>query len=210
MMANEKPAGTASARSRSGCSTWRSGTRSRRSKEAALPLLAERYNARQGRRPVFVYAAGGYYYPGKDHAGAAGRDEALLELGYAVVKMKIGGESLADDIRRIEAVIKVVGSGRNVAVDANGRFDLRDALEYAKALAPYSSSGTRKRGSARFRAQASWRSTTSAHGDGENLFSMQDARNLIRYGGMRRTATGCNSTARSRTGWSSTCARWRC
>ena len=31
---------------------------------------------------------------------------------------------------------------------------------------------------------------------GENLFSMQDARNLIRYGGMRRTATGCNSIAR--------------
>ena len=31
---------------------------------------------------------------------------------------------------------------------------------------------------------------------GENLFSMQDARNLVRYGDMRPTATGCNSTVR--------------
>jgi hypothetical protein len=33
---------------------------------------------------------------------------------------------------------------------------------------------------------------------GENLFSHQDARNLLRYGGCGRTATGCSSTARSR------------
>ena len=41
------------------------------------------------------------------------------------------------DLKRIEAVIKVAGAGKNVAVDANGRFDLKTAIAYARALEPY-------------------------------------------------------------------------
>ena len=48
-------------------------------------------------------------------------DVVLDGLGYRVVKIKIGGESLDEDLRRIEAVIAVVGSGERVAVDVNGR-----------------------------------------------------------------------------------------
>ena len=62
---------------------------------------------------------------------------SYLERGYTTVKMKIGGESLDDDIRRIEAVLEVVGEGRNLAVDANGKFDLETAVAYTEALAPY-------------------------------------------------------------------------
>ena len=44
---------------------------------------------------------------------------------------------------------------------------------------------------------------------GENLFSMQDARNLIRYGGMRPDRDLLQfDCALSATAWSSTCARW--
>ena len=59
------------------------------------------------------------------------------EQGYRVVKMKIGGADLATDLKRIEAVIEVAGKGENVAVDANGRFDLATALAYGKAMQPY-------------------------------------------------------------------------
>jgi L-alanine-DL-glutamate epimerase-like enolase superfamily enzyme len=100
-------------------------------------LLADRYNGGKADDKVFVYAAGGYYYPGKNLTALQDEMKKYLDLGYSVVKMKIGGESLADDIARIEAVIKVVGSGKNLAVDANGRFDLKTAIEYAKALQPY-------------------------------------------------------------------------
>ena len=51
--------------------------------------------------------------------------------------MKIGGASLEEDLRRVEAVIKVVGGGGNLAVDANGRFDRETAIAYARALRPY-------------------------------------------------------------------------
>ena len=80
-------------------------------------LLADRYNEGEADDKVFVYAAGGYYYPGKNLEALQDEMRKYLDLGYSVVKMKIGGESLADDLRRIEAVIEVVGSGR----EARGR-----------------------------------------------------------------------------------------
>jgi L-alanine-DL-glutamate epimerase-like enolase superfamily enzyme len=150
-------------------------------------LLAERYNGGKADDRVFIYAAGGYYYPEKDVKALQDEMKRYLDLGYTVVKMKIGGESLADDVKRIEAVIKVVGSGERLAVDANGRFDLRTALEYAKTLAPYRLFWYEEAGDPLdFQLQADLaKHYEGPLATGENLFSMQDARNLVRYGDMR-------------------------
>ncbi len=54
-------------------------------------LLAERYgNGTPANPRVFVYAAGGYYYPGKGLDGLKKEMESYLARGYSVVKMKIG------------------------------------------------------------------------------------------------------------------------
>ncbi|MGQ0750135.1 MAG: mandelate racemase/muconate lactonizing enzyme family protein, partial [Betaproteobacteria bacterium] len=150
-------------------------------------VLAERYNAGKADDKVFVYAAGGYYYPGKDLGALRDEMKKYLDLGYTVVKMKIGGESLSDDLRRIEAVIAIAGSGDKVAVDANGRFDLETAVQYARALEPYGLFWYEEAGDPLdFALQAELsRHYERPMATGENLFSMQDARNLIRYGGMR-------------------------
>ena len=150
-------------------------------------VLGERYRGGDVDDKVFVYAAGGYYYPGKNVQALQDEMKKYLDLGYSVVKIKIGGESLADDLRRIEAVIKVVGSGKNLAVDANGRFDLQTAIEYARALKPYGLFWYEEAGDP---LDYALQAELSHHYDGpmatgENLFSMQDARNLIRHGGMR-------------------------
>jgi L-alanine-DL-glutamate epimerase-like enolase superfamily enzyme len=60
-----------------------------------------------------------------------------LDRGYTAVKMKIGGVPLEDDLRRIEAVLGELAPGQQLAVDANGRFDLGTAIAYAKALSQY-------------------------------------------------------------------------
>ena len=86
-------------------------------------LLAERAGVQANPR-VFVYAAGGYYYPGKGLEGLAAEMQGYLDRGYTVVKMKIGGAPLADDCKRIETVLKMLPAGCKLAVDANGRFDL--------------------------------------------------------------------------------------
>ncbi len=150
-------------------------------------LLGERYRGGTVDDKVFVYAAGGYYYPGKNVRALQDEMKKYLDLGYRVVKIKIGGESLADDIKRIEAVIKVVGSGENLAVDANGRFDLKTAIEYARALKPYGLFWYEEAGDPLdYALQAELANHyDGAMATGENLFSMVDARNLIRHGGMR-------------------------
>src|SRR5690349_3564691 len=100
-------------------------------------LLAERYGNGTPDPRVFVYAAGGYYYPGKDDAQLIAEMRGYLDRGYSVVKMKIGGASLAEDLRRIEAVLGMLAEGQRLCVDANGRFDLKTAVAYAKALREY-------------------------------------------------------------------------
>ena len=150
-------------------------------------LLAERYRGGVVDERVFVYAAGGYYQPGKGLSALQEEMRGYLDLGYRVVKMKIGGAPLADDLARIEAVLDVVGSGENLAVDANGRFDLATAIAYAEALAPYGLRWYEEAGDPLdYALQAELGNHyAGSMATGENLFSMQDARNLIRYGGMR-------------------------
>jgi L-alanine-DL-glutamate epimerase-like enolase superfamily enzyme len=150
-------------------------------------LLAERYRRGVADERVFVYAAGGYYQPGKGLAALQDEMRGYLDIGYTVVKMKIGGDTLAEDLRRIEAVIAVVGSGSNLAVDANGRFDRATAISYAEALAPYGLFWYEEAGDPLdYALQADLANHyQQPMATGENLFSMQDARNLIRYGGMR-------------------------
>ncbi|SFL37410.1 L-alanine-DL-glutamate epimerase [Bradyrhizobium sp. NFR13] len=150
-------------------------------------LLAERYGTTADPK-VFVYAAGGYYYPGKGLEGLATEMNGYLERGYNVVKMKIGGAPLADDRKRIEHVLKLLPAGAKLAVDANGRFDLGTAVAYAKALREYDLFWYEEAGDP---LDYELQEKLAEHypgpmATGENLFSMQDARNLIRYGGMRK------------------------
>ncbi|HVZ29364.1 MAG TPA: mandelate racemase/muconate lactonizing enzyme family protein [Asticcacaulis sp.] len=157
-------------------------------KIAELPLyrlLAERYGQGKPDDKVWVYAAGGYYYPGKDDAQLQAEMQSYRDRGYRVVKMKIGN-GLDEDLRRVEAVLKIVGDGQNLAVDANGRFDLDTAIAYGKALKPYNLFWYEEAGDP---LDYGLQAELSKHyggpmATGENLFSHQDARNLLRFGGM--------------------------
>jgi D(-)-tartrate dehydratase len=149
-------------------------------------LLAEREGLTADPK-VFVYAAGGYYYPGKDLDMLRAEMASYVERGYSVVKMKIGGASIADDARRIEAVLQEIGPRVQLAVDANGRFDLETAIAYAKMLQQYPLFWYEEAGDPLdYSLQAALADFYPAPmATGENLFSHQDARNLLRYGGMR-------------------------
>ncbi len=149
-------------------------------------LLAERYGTEANPR-VFVYAAGGYYYPGKNLEALRAEMRGYLDRGYTVVKMKIGGADIAEDRRRIEAVLAEIGSHAQLAVDANGRFDLETAIAYAKMLGQYPLFWYEEAGDPLdYALQATLAEFyPGPMATGENLFSHQDARNLLRYGGMR-------------------------
>ena len=189
LMANEKPGGHGERSVAVGVidmAVWDAVAKIER--KPLYRLLADRYNNGAAAGRVFVYAAGGYYYPGKGRREL--RDEVCryLDAGYRVVKIKIGGASLADDLRRIEEVLSLVSDGDRLAVDANGRFDFQTAVEYGEALAPYGLRWYEEPGDPldyQFHADLAVR-YQGPIATGENLFSMQDARNLLRHGGLRK------------------------
>ena len=188
MMKNEKPGGHGERSVAVGVldmALWDA-----RAKAEGAPLwrlLADRRGIGAADPRAWVYAAGGYYYPGKGIAALAEEVRRYRGLGYAAVKIKIGGAPLEEDLRRIEAVLAIVGKGDNLAVDANGRFGLDEAFRYADALAPYGLRWYEEPldpldylGHALLAERYGPPIAT-----GENLFSTLDARNLVRHGGLR-------------------------
>ncbi|GGK43060.1 mandelate racemase/muconate lactonizing enzyme family protein [Salinarimonas ramus] len=151
-------------------------------------LLAERYNGGRADETAWVYAAGGYYYPGKGLDDLKDEMRSYLDRGYSTVKMKVGLVPLEEDLARIEAALHVLGGdGAKLCVDVNGRFTLEEAIRFGHAIAPY---GLRwyeepldPLDYLEHAALATLYAPTLA--TGENLFSHQDARNLIRHGGLR-------------------------
>ena len=151
-------------------------------------LLADRFGNGRPDESVFVYAAGGYYAPDKGVDRLRDEVQSYLDAGYSHVKIKVGGVGPAEDLRRIEAAGNVLGSEYSkLAVDANGRFDADAALEFASRIEPYGLFWFEEAGDPldyALQAELAGRYPHSL-ATGENLFSMQDTRNLLRYGGMR-------------------------
>ncbi len=188
MMANEKPGGHGERSVAVGVldmAIWDAVAKAKR--VPLWKLLADRYNGGQADEKAWVYAAGGYYYPGKGLEGLQDEMKHYLGLGYSCVKMKVGGVPLAEDLKRIEAVLKIVGAGERLAVDVNGKFDLTTAIEFGRAIKDF---GLRwyeePLDPLDYLAHAALATEYAPPlATGENLFSMQDARNLIRHGGLR-------------------------
>ncbi|HIA70635.1 TPA: mandelate racemase [Candidatus Poribacteria bacterium] len=150
-------------------------------------LLSERYNNGNYDSKIFVYAAGGYYYPGKDLLQLENEIKRYLDLGFTVVKIKVGGVSLKEDLQRIDKVLSLLGKDQKLAVDANGRFDLETAKTYAEMLSEFDLMWYEEAGDPLdFEMQRELcQYYDGAMATGENLFSFQDTRNLIRYAGLR-------------------------
>jgi L-alanine-DL-glutamate epimerase-like enolase superfamily enzyme len=150
-------------------------------------VLAERHGGDPRIGKCFVYVGGGWYAPGKGIRELQDEMKRHLDAGYTMVKMKVGGAPLAEDMRRIEAVKSILPPHAELAVDANSKFDLKEALAYAHAMTPYGlrwfeepcdplDYATLAEISAAYPGSIS---------TGENLFSMQDVENLVRFGGLK-------------------------
>ncbi len=188
MMSNEKPGGHGDRAVAAGAidmAVW--DAVSKIAEKPLWKLLSERFNGGQFDETVLVYSGGGYYYPGKEKQGLQDEMKACRDAGYRLLKMKIGGAPLAEDMKRIEWALEIAGGGQNLAVDANGRLSLADALAYAKAMEPYGLCWFEEPldpldylGHAVLAEDCAMPLAT-----GENLFSCQDFKNLFRHGGLR-------------------------
>jgi L-alanine-DL-glutamate epimerase-like enolase superfamily enzyme len=149
-------------------------------------VLAERFRGGNVEPRIPTYASGGHYRPDGDLAGLAEEIRGYRDLGYRRVKIKIGGAPLDEDRRRIEAVLAVVGSGDDLAVDCNGTFGREQAVATVTALEPYKLAWIEEPVEPldyelhrELRADMSTPLAT-----GENVFSSVEVRNLLRYAGL--------------------------
>jgi D(-)-tartrate dehydratase len=150
-------------------------------------LLAERYNGGRVGGTVFCYVGGGWYFPGQTVKDLQDEMRRHLDSGYTMVKMKVGGLPLAEDVRRVEAVKNILPSGAQLAVDANSKFGRDEALAYAEALAPFGLRWFEEPCDPLDYALLAEIASNYAPplSTGENLFSTQDVENLVRFGGLR-------------------------
>ena len=186
MMADEKPAGHGERCGAVGlldAALWDLSA-----KQRGEPLWRTLADGADGRGTIALYASGGHYRAENDIARLCEDVRRAIGRGHRRFKIKIGGATIAADARRIEALLALLGPGMTLAVDGNGTFSRDVALAYLEALAPY---------------PLAWIEEPVApldfdlHGEvaarsrlplatGENIFSHDDARNLLRYGGLRR------------------------
>lgn len=154
-----------------------------------LPLaqyVSNLYGSGSTAESVWVYAAGGYYTDGGGVSSLVDELRSYRDQGFTEVKMKIGGLPLIDDLKRVEAAASAVGAS-HLAVDANGRFNLEQALAYGSAMESlgllwYEEAGDPLDFMLNAELCANY---SNAVATGENLFSVQDMVNLLRFGGMR-------------------------
>lgn len=159
-------------------------------KIAGLPLhalIAKKYNKNKYLEKVPCYVGGGWYAPGKGIPELLAEIREKFDQGYRTMKIKVGGMSIAEDVARVEAALKLIGDSRRLAVDANAGFDRDRALAYAKALAPYQLRWFEEpTDPLDFALLADVAALYDAPiGTGENLFSTQDVQNLVTFGGLR-------------------------
>ncbi|MBW4709820.1 mandelate racemase [Roseobacter sp. YSTF-M11] len=150
-------------------------------------LLARRYGDGTAPERMFCYVGGGWYMPEETRESLQAEMQGYLDAGYTLLKTKIGGLPIEEDRRRIESILAILEGPHQLAVDANCGMSPERALDYAAAF--------KDLGLAWFEEPAhpvdfeANRAFVEAYGPpvatGENLFSLPDLQNLLRYGGMR-------------------------
>ena len=151
-------------------------------------LLAERYNNGVYDKRIYTYGAGGYYYAEDSDNRLTDELKSYLDLGFRDVKMKIGGADIRTDMHRIETALKLLNNdGSRLMVDANGRQDIYGALEYAKEMRQYGLRWYEEPVDPLNYSDLAILAENYEYplATGENLFSFEDIRNLIRHGNMR-------------------------
>ena len=156
--------------------------------EPLWSLLAKRHGGANASAKIAIYASGGHYRASNDIDGLCDDVRRAIGQGHRRFKIKIGGASLASDIERIEAVFGLLERGMSLAVDGNGTFDRDKTIQYLDALKPYPLAWIEEPVHPldfELHRDIAARSPI-ALATGENLFSCDDARNLLRYAGLRK------------------------
>jgi D-galactarolactone cycloisomerase len=89
------------------------------------------------RDSVIPYATGMYFTNGGKLSDILSKEaKQYAELGYKAMKMKVG-LSIDEDIENVKMVREAIGTDINLMIDANHAYNLREAVQFAKAVEQY-------------------------------------------------------------------------
>ncbi len=95
------------------------------------------YKLLGGCKPEIPIIGYGYYQEGDELEAIADVMVRQKEMGYAGTKLKVGGTAVQDDVRRVEAIRKAVGSDFILACDANMAWTPQEAIRFAREAEEY-------------------------------------------------------------------------
>ena len=109
-----------------------------RSREAELPLWkylhSHESDTQDNNGVVRLYASGGLYGKTKTTDDLVKEMLSMSESGFDIVKMKIGGLSIKDDLARIHAVLNALDHSSKLIVDGVYSYTHTQAIEIFRAL----------------------------------------------------------------------------
>jgi L-alanine-DL-glutamate epimerase-like enolase superfamily enzyme len=154
-----------------------------RAKMQRVPLwrsIADYFHVRDAGPQIAVYASSGHF----KSESLANEVRAIAAAGYRCFKLKLGGADVDEDVLRLKEAAK---PGVRLAVDVNGALAPGVAERWFEALEPFKLEWIEEPAPPLdFDLLKSYSSmSTTALATGENLFSFDDARNLLRYGGLK-------------------------
>lgn len=86
---------------------------------------------------VPAYASGGYYREGKEVVGLTEEISQYVKKGYEAVKIKVGGTSIKEDIKRVSAAREAAGPDVKLMLDANNAYTPYEAIKAGKEFEKY-------------------------------------------------------------------------
>jgi L-alanine-DL-glutamate epimerase-like enolase superfamily enzyme len=157
-----------------------------RAKQQGVPLwksIAEYFRSAGAGPSILVYASCGHF---RTDDVVTFEVRQAIDAGYRCVKIKLGG-GLDDDMKRLERAAAALPPDAQWAVDVNGALRPDAAEKWFDALAAFKLAWIEEPASPLdFELLKTYSSMSAVPlATGENLFSFDDARNLLRYGGLR-------------------------
>jgi D(-)-tartrate dehydratase len=155
-----------------------------RAKTQKLPLwrsIADYYGTKDAAASITVYASCGHFRTDDVLTDEVHR---AIGAGYRCVKIKVAGQ-VDSDMKRLERAAAALDPTAQWAVDVNGALS---ELKWFEAMEPFKLAWIEEPAPPldfEFLKRCAETSSTPL-ATGENLFSFDDARNLLRYGGLRR------------------------
>ena len=100
-------------------------------KASNIPLY-KLFGGYRNKIPVYVTCA--YYRDGKDEKELRDEIQKLVNVGHQSFKVKVGGLSIKEDVKRLEIIRDEIGDQKGLMIDVNRAWDLITAIEGVKAF----------------------------------------------------------------------------